>query len=281
MDNTDEIRFWNRRGGSQWRDHQSHFDTLFSGVTERLLGYAATRPGESVMDIGCGSGDTTTRLAKAVGPAGCVTAIDVSVPLLSAAHSRIEAHRLTNVELCEADAQTMALSARADAIVSRFGVMFFSDPVAAFANLRAHTRAGGRLAVAAWGAFEDNPWFSWPFEVATDVLGPVPPRDPRSPGPTAFGDADYVLDILSAAGWQNGQVHRQSVWLQVDGSAHRAGELAADLGPVSRVYKTHPPSAEQKAQIVSRLAGRYQSGEDATGTRVQARIHFFTASHAD
>jgi len=200
VDNTDEIRFWNRRGGSQWRDHQSHFDTLFSGVTERLLGYAATRPGESVMDIGCGSGDTTARLAKAVGPAGCVTAIDVSVPLLSAAHSRIEAHHLTNVELCEADAQTMALSARADAIVSRFGVMFFSDPVAAFANLRAHTRAGGRLAVAAWGAFEDNPWFSWPFEVATDVLGPVPPRDPRSPGPTAFGDADYVLDILSAAG---------------------------------------------------------------------------------
>ncbi len=277
LNNDDEIRFWNQRGGQQWRAHQSRYDTLFKRVSESLLAHANLRPGETVFDIGCGNGDTTATLAHAVGPSGQVVAVDVSDPLLDDARDRFCKLRLDNVTVVNADAQTARFEWQADAIVSRFGVMFFGDPVSAFTNLRNHCRDGGRLAFVAWGEQEDNPWLNWAFEVAVDVLGTVPPRDPRRPGPTALGDTRYVHTLLEAAGWQNIEVRYEATTLSIAGDAQHAARFAATLGPVSRVYKYHPPSETQKREIVNRLVTQFSTCQRDSGLDIPARVLVVTA----
>ncbi|MEM7376108.1 MAG: class I SAM-dependent methyltransferase [Pseudomonadota bacterium] len=280
MSNEDEIRFWNRRGGEQWGAKQHLLDTLFREITEHLLGQAAVATGEHVIDVGCGNGDTTLALARRVGDAGSVTALDVSTTLLDDARNRLAGAAVTNVHLVEADAQLAALALHADAIVSRFGVMFFSDPVAAFANLRAHANPGGRLAFAAWGEIEDNPWFAAPLDAAVAQLGSVAPRNPRKPGPTAFGDSAYVRRILVAAGWSDIDIASHDVGLHIAGSAADAAELASGLGPVSRVYRDYPPTEADRTAIVERVRAVFERGEHDGGTRVPAHIHFVRAVNA-
>lgn len=280
MSNADEIRFWNQRGGEQWRTHQHALDTLFREITEEVLSLAAAGAGECAIDVGCGNGDTTAALAHHVGDAGTVHALDVSTSLLDDARARLARAAITNVHLIEADAQVATLGLHADVVVSRFGVMFFSDPVAAFTNLRAHTCPGGRLAFAAWGEIEDNPWFADPLEAAVAQLGAVPPRDPRKPGPTAFGDSDYIQRILAAAGWSDIAIVSREVGLHVAGSAQTAAELASGLGPVSRVYREYPPTEVDRAAIVERVRAAFEGGEHDAGTRVPAHIHFVSAVSA-
>lgn len=277
MENEDEIRFWNRRGGTQWSANQGVFDTLFSRVSARLLTLAAVKSGEKVLDIGCGNSDTTLALANACGQGGSVLGVDVSAPLLDAARSRLASLGVTQVELRQADAQTTQLHYTADVITSRFGVMFFADPVAAFQNLRSQSQVNARLAFSAWGELEDNPWFAWPFEAASSRLGDVPVRDPRKPGPTAFGDPDYINTVLSQAGWQQISVRSEQISLLVEGDALHTAQLASVLGPVSRVYKTYPPTDEDRKVIVEQLATRFQPHTGGTTTEVPARIHFVTA----
>ncbi|MEM6986128.1 MAG: methyltransferase domain-containing protein [Pseudomonadota bacterium] len=280
MDNDDEIQFWNARGGQQWRRNQDQFETLFDAITARLLTLAAPTQGETVMDIGCGSGALSIAVARAVGPSGRVVGVDVSRPLLDAARENRQDAGLENLLLREADAQSDALNLAADLVVSRFGVMFFADPVVAFRNLLRNTAQAGRLGFAAWGEIDDNPWFHMPLRAALDQLGGVPDRDPRKPGPTAFGDPVFTADILVRAGWQQVEVHTETVELMIEGSPTDAARFACQIGPVSRVYKTHPPSDEDRAAIVAQVASAFELFHRADRTLIPACIHFVTAKQS-
>jgi SAM-dependent methyltransferase len=202
VSNEDQIEYWNGKAGETWARMQERMDLALSPVTASLLSLAAPQPGEQVLDIGCGSGETTLAIAAAVGDEGGVLGVDVSEPMLARARQRA-AELLSDAEFRFADAARFDEEGDFDLLVSRFGVMFFDDPVAAFANLHARTAAGGRLCFACWQPPADNLWATLPMQTLASMLPPPEPADPTAPGPFAFCDPARVEGILATAGWQD------------------------------------------------------------------------------
>lgn len=198
--NTDQIAFWRGKAGEKWVRYQVEQDATIRVFGERAMAAAAVAPGERVLDVGCGCADTTLALGRRVGPQGSVLGIDVSTVMLD--HAGTRAAGLNNVTFENADAQSHALPAAAfDVMMSRFGVMFFADPAAAFANFRQALRPGGRVAFACWRARAENLYFHLPVTVAArHVEFPPPPTDPEAPGIFSFAAADRVRRILTDAG---------------------------------------------------------------------------------
>lgn len=279
--NRDEAAFWNEEAGPKWVRHQAAFDALFSGVLDRLIRLAAPAPGACVVDIGCGAGTSTFALAAAVGPTGRVTGLDISRPLLARAKEQRAVGGSAPAAFLLADAQTHPFEpGAADIVVSRFGVMFFDDPVAAFANLRAAARSGGRLAFAAWGPISGNPWFAQPRDAAIARLGAPAPKDPHAPGPFAFADAARVLGILADAGWSGGAVSTEEVILEMPGTAAQVAAFAVNLGPAVRLVIEKGGDEADTAAIAGDVAGRFVAYAVPGAVRVPGLIHFFTARAA-
>ena len=173
-------------------------------VTPPLLDLLALQPGERVLEIGCGGGLAALEGAKHVGPSGEVVGLDISTPLVNLASSRAEAGGVRNVRFLTGDAQVDGVPGAAfDAAMSQFGVMFFADPVAAFANIRRHLRPGGRIAFACWQSPADNAWFPGP--ILARYMPPPPPNPSGAPppGPFAFADPNHVRKVLESAGFEN------------------------------------------------------------------------------
>ncbi len=198
--NEDQRTRWNGIDGEYWISHQDSLDRTLAPVTGPLLEFAGPRAGSTVIDVGCGCGATTIELARAVGPAGRVVGIDVSGAMLAVAAERLR--QSANASCLLGDAAELPLSdLRADLIVSRFGVMFFGDPVAAFANLRTGLAPGGRLRFACWRPIGENPWLRIPLHAVYEHAPRLPKPDPEEPGPFAFGETARVARILRAAGF--------------------------------------------------------------------------------
>jgi SAM-dependent methyltransferase len=205
--NEQMIEFWNGPAGEAWARNADDQDRELRDLGATALDALAVAPGASVLDVGCGPGTTTVALAERVGATGRVVGVDVSAPLLAMARHR--AAGLANVSFVEADAQTVTPPGSPfDAVFSRFGVMFFEDPEAAFANLHQATSPEGRLGFVCWQKPEANPWFLAPMMAIAglpDVDVPSPPG-PEEPGPFAFAEPNRVRGILTAGGWRHIEV---------------------------------------------------------------------------
>jgi SAM-dependent methyltransferase len=202
--NTDQAEYWNSPSGQRWITYQEALDRRLAPVTELLLERADVRGGECVIDVGCGTGATTLRLAAAVGAHGSVLAVDISESLLAAARRRCLEGGHANVRLIRADAQTHRFErACHDLVTSRFGVMFFDDPVAAFANLRRSANDDALLQFIAWRGPADNPFMTTAERAAASLLPKLPPRRPNAPGQFAFASDDRVRAILQESGWSD------------------------------------------------------------------------------
>lgn len=185
--NADQLAFWNGQGGYIWVARQDHTDAVLAPVTRALLERAAPRPGEKVLDIGCGCGGSTLEVARAVGWEGHVAALDISASMLAEGKARASRAGIAHIDWIEADAATATL-APFDLLVSNCGVMFFGDPVAAFANLRRHAARGARMVFVCWRPLTENPWMGVPMQAVAPLLPPRPKGDPRAPGMFAFSD---------------------------------------------------------------------------------------------
>lgn len=196
----DMSAYWDR-AGRVWVEQQALLDRLFQPIARAVVDCADLRAGEAVLDVGCGSGATTFEAAWRVGPQGRAVGADISGALLELARRRAGDQALEGVDFVHADAQTHDFGSPFDAIVSRFGVMFFPDPVAAFANLRRALKPGGRLAFACWRSPEDNAISLIPLEAAAPLLPTLPQFERDAPGRFAFADPERVRAILAEAGW--------------------------------------------------------------------------------
>ncbi len=235
-DNAAQAEYWNRSAGQKWTDHQEHLDEVLRPISDRLMAAADAKPGERVIDVGCGAGATTIDFAERVSPGGEVLGLDVSEPMLARARERAPKDLPARFKLV--DATVFDLKPEwADLIVSRFGVMFFADSTQCFANLRKGLKSGGRLAFACWREAKQNPWMIVPLREAAKHAPPLPETNPGDPGPFAFADPTRVRRILSQAGFADIVVTPHD--LDLDIAAGRgldtavAGSLA--IGPTSRI----------------------------------------------
>lgn len=236
--NREQSEYWNGAAGERWARHQAHLDRALGAFGAAALDRLAPRPGERVVDIGCGSGDTALELARRVGPAGAVLGVDVSRPLLELARERVRAAGAQNVTLVEADAAEHEFSPSFAALFSRFGVMFFADPARAFQNLARALVPGGRLGFVCWQPLADNPWCAVPLAAARRALGELPPPpDPHAPGPFAFADPEHVRRVLASAGFAGVELEPfQAPVLLSDAGADGGVDFALRVGPVARLY---------------------------------------------
>jgi len=198
--NEDQRARWNGTDGEFWTINQDRLYRTLDPVTGPLIAFAAPHAVSTVIDAGCGCGATTIELARAVGPSGRVVGIDLSGPMLALAAERMRQFANTTCRL--GDAADLALrDLQAELIVSRFGVMFFGDPVAAFANLRTGLAAAGRLRFACWRPIHENPWLQIPLHAVYEHAPRLPKQEPEEPGPFSFADTARVTRILTAAGF--------------------------------------------------------------------------------
>jgi SAM-dependent methyltransferase len=235
MPNSEEIAYWNDEAGSRWATFQERIDHVLAPLGAAGLASAALQPAEAVLDIGCGCGATLLELANAVGAKGSVVGVDVSQSMLAVAEQRAQGLGLANVRCVLADASTYAFGEAAfDLAFSRFGVMFFDDPVGAFANVRRSLRADGRLVFVCWRDLAANPWFHVPLEAVRPHVAAQPKPDPEAPGPLAFADPNRVRAILEHAGFEDVQFEAFDARLTL-GLGPRACELLSQIGPASRL----------------------------------------------
>jgi SAM-dependent methyltransferase len=279
LPNADQAEYWNSESGHRWIACQEALDQRFVPLTELLMARAGVRSGECVVDVGCGTGATTLQLAGAVGAYGSVLAVDISDPLLAVARRRLMQRGHANVRIVLGDAQIHRFErASYDLVISRFGVMFFEDPVGAFRNLLGALRPGGRLAFVCWGPLEDNPWFALPLEVGIEKLGPPEPRPRRAPGPLALSEPDYIDEILNAAGFAGVQIDGVDTRLPGAASAREEAELASQVGPLARLLKERGADAGVRELLIGELAARMTPYLTADGMRLPARLHLVTAA---
>jgi SAM-dependent methyltransferase len=202
--NRDQAALWNDAGGRTWVEMQEVLDRILAPFGARLVEEAFPGEGARVVDIGCGAGATTIAIARRLGPTGSCLGVDISAPLVAAARARAAAEDLDNVAFIEADAQTFPFEPGSfDAVISRFGVMFFDDPEAAFANLRRAARRDAKLTFIAWRGPADNPFMTLAARTAAPFLPDLPAPGPDEPGRFAFADRDRVRRILAASGWSD------------------------------------------------------------------------------
>jgi SAM-dependent methyltransferase len=233
--NSEQLEYWGGAGGERWIAQQNGRDAMLGDFGRAVLLEANARSGEIVIDVGCGCGETAVALAQAVGESGAVTAVDVSKPILMEAQSRLA--NFPNTRAVLADAATFSFpTGEADLLFSRFGVMFFGDPGAAFLNLRKAMKPSGRLVFACWRSPKENAWMTAPAE-AVSMHFPIQPRpDPDAPSPFAFANPDKVSRILTDAGFT------QPAFIKIDRmmdlatgrGVEGAVKNAMELGPVAR-----------------------------------------------
>jgi SAM-dependent methyltransferase len=232
--NSDQIEYWNGMAGARWVTHQEKLDASIGGIGADAMSRAQVKEGERVVDVGCGCGHTTLDIAHQVGTSGKVLGVDISTPMLDLARSRMDDAEINHVHFANADAETHKFDDdQFDLLFSRFGVMFFGDPVAAFRNLGSVLGSGGRLVFVCWRSPEDNPWLVQPAKVAGEHIELPPRAGPGEPGPFAFADPDRVKRILASAGFDNIELEQRDGDLQLGGpqSLDDAVDFALKLGP--------------------------------------------------
>jgi SAM-dependent methyltransferase len=239
--NAEQVTYWNETSGPKWVARVEQLDAQLAPLGELVFDRLDPRPGERVLDVGCGCGQTALQLAERVGPSGRVLGVDVSAPMLARAAERARAKGVEHLDFVEADAQIHAFEPGFDVVSSRFGVMFFADPVAAFANLHRALAPGGRLGFVCWREIGLNPWMRIPLmALAGHVPLPEPPAV-GAPGPFSFADPERVRGILDGAGFADVALSPVAAGLHVGGGVgggvDGAVEFLLSIGPVSAVLR--------------------------------------------
>jgi SAM-dependent methyltransferase len=251
--NRDQVALWNEASGRTWVDMQRVLDGVLAPFETLLIKEAFPGEGGRVLDVGCGAGATTVSMARRLGPKGLCLGVDVSEPLLAAARSHAATEEISSAAFLQADAQTHAFDPESfDSVISRFGVMFFDDPEAAFVNLRRATRLNAKLTFVAWRSPAENPFMTTAKRAAEPLLPNLPTPEPDAPGQFAFADENRVRRILEASDWKDISVRP----IDVEGRLSEEDLLAyvTKLGPVGVALREADESTRTRVAEVLRAA---------------------------
>jgi ubiquinone/menaquinone biosynthesis C-methylase UbiE len=261
-DNASQIAYWNSVAAHRWLDLDAKQDIVFAPITQALLSRARLASGQRILDVGCGGGGTTIDIARRVGPTGRAIGVDVSRPMLDAARRRASPDLSIEFILADAAASVFA-PATFDTLVSRFGVMFFADPVVAFVNLRGALKRGGRAVFACWREAKLNAWQMTPLRAALRCVPRLPKIGPEDPGPFSFADETRVRQILDRAGFA--EIELAAIDLEIDIAAGQGFESAVttaqSIGAASRAMEGRPePERAAAVEEIRSALAPYQRG---------------------
>lgn len=244
--NEAQASFWHA-AGPVWQQRQEQLDAQISEHGLRAIEVLAPQQGEAIVDIGCGTGTSSFQLAERVGDGGRVIGCDISSTMCDAARARAAALGVGNVEFVTADAHAYTFGPSADAVYSRFGVMFFGDPKGAFANIRTALRPGGRLGFVCWQSPTANPWITVPLEAARKHVEIPFGTDPRAPSPFAFADPEWVREVLVDAGFASVALEPYQASVHLGSDVDTAVEFLMGINPATAGI------AEREPDLASRL----------------------------
>jgi SAM-dependent methyltransferase len=281
MSNAEQLAYWNGEAGRKWAENDAMMAQMLAPIARDLLQHARIEGAQRALDVGCGGGSETLMLAEHLGPQATVLGVDISGPLLAVArNSALNAGaRGRQVDFLEADASTHAFPPESfDLLFSRFGVMFFDDPTAAFANLYQALQPGAKLAFSCWQPLQENQWAMVPLKAAFQHLPRPEPTPPNAPGPFAFADPDYTRSVLEAAGFTTVALQAHAITM----AWGREGDLATtardmlNMGPVSRLLQDCDPALREAvhASATEAMAPWFREGK----IRLPGAVWLVTAS---
>jgi SAM-dependent methyltransferase len=273
--NVEQAEQWDGPSGEHWAAHQERFDRTIEPYHARLMAAAAIAAGERVLDFGCGNGRTSRDAARAAGAGGSVLAVDLSGPMLARARQLAEDEGLTTIRFEQADAQVYPFPAGAtDVAMSRFGAMFFADPVAAFTNIGTALRPGGRLAILVWQPLAANEWMTAMRE-ALAVGRDLPVLAPGTPGPFGLADTDFASSVLKSAGFADIDFAPLEEPFNLGPDAETAYRFASGMGPVRLLVADLDDTA--KARALENLRAAIAAHETADGVVFASAAWVITA----
>ncbi len=263
--NSKQKDFWSGKGGDYWVEKQNEMDIMLNPLGEKALAKLDLNSNSKVLDIGCGCGATTLGIAQIVSE-GFVTGLDISVPMLDKAKLEAKIQGIENVDFKVVDVQVDQLACEEyDSVYSRFGVMFFDDPFEAFKNIFSSVKKDGELSFVCWQDPSLNPWQSLSLQVIRGYLDmPSPP--PRSPGPFAFHEKDYVKEILEHSGFSNVSFddNQEDITMFSGKSLQEASEDYLAINPVvTEMIKDSPDKL--KGEIVESLKEAFSEFHEGDG----------------
>ena len=264
-------KFWNSAATRVWGDQHERIDRVVAEFTGQILDLAAPRPGECVLDIGCGGGTTTLELAARVGAQGHVLGADISENSITRLQQRIAAAGLKQAEAIVADVSVHPFAPNSfDLVFSRFGVMFFADPTAAFTNVRHAMKTGGRLSLAVFRTAKENLWPQGPLEAVRHLLPPIPTPGPEDPHPFSWADPARVHRILQGAEFRDVNLIRldPKMRLAPPGGVAEAADFMMTFGPLTRVLPSLSP--DQRAAVRAGVEAFFRDHDGPDGIMLPA-----------
>src|SRR5215467_182201 len=275
--NAAQRRYWNTVAGPRWVASPGFRERRNQESLALLLAHLGLRGGESVLEIGCGTGALPLPLAAAVGEHGRVVAVDISEPMLGAARQKVGERGLRNVTLQLGDAQIFEFEPAAfDLATSRMGVMFFADPAAAFRNIKGALKPGGRLIFACWAPLAENRHWLISYDIALRHLGPPALPAMREPGPLAFGDPAYIRGVLGTAGFAEISVERAHPTIHC-GNPEEEARQALMMGPTARLIEEKKPAEAIRQTIAREIEAAFATEASSGPIRLPATIFLVAA----
>jgi SAM-dependent methyltransferase len=272
--NPEQAELWNERAGPTWAELGDQLDRLLAPFVPLVLEEAGPLAGRHILDVGCGAGALTLAAARLAGPEGRCLGVDISAPLIEAARARAERQGEAEAEFVQADAQTHQFGAASfDVLISRFGVMFFANPVAAFRNLRSACRPGARLACIAWRSAAENGFMTVAERAAAEMLPDFPKRVENGPGQFGFAEPGRVRSILEGGGWNDVAIRPVDVTCRMPERDLRI--YATRMGPVGELLPTLDEAA--RSEVERRLDAAFRPFADRGWARFTAACWMVTA----
>jgi SAM-dependent methyltransferase len=252
--NQGQAEFW-AESGTMWTALRDRFDAQTGAHGLAAIDALAPTAGEYVIDIGCGAGTSTLQLAERVGETGRVRGLDISPTMIEGAAAHAAAHSVANVTFAEGDAMIEPFDGDADAVFSRFGVMFFSDATRGFANLHRALRPGGRIGFVCWQSPFENPWIFRPMEIASRYVELPFGSDPTAPGPLSLADPDRIKTVLADAGFTDVTLEPRVAPTRLGTDLDDAvGFLFDIMSPIAGLRAADPEKAAQlRATLIEEL----------------------------